>query len=217
MPDGTVYGTLLNSQDEWDELAPQMVQPPYKAEPRAPVLFIKTANTWSANGNAIAVPARIPQIECGATVGMVIGTPAHRVPASEALNFVAGYVLLNDVSIPHASFFRPPVKFKNLDGFLGIGSQLATPQQVSDPASLRIEVRLNGELRQTVDFSGMRRSAAQLLADVSEFLTLHPGDVLMLGCGARRPLARVGNRIEITAPGTPSLGVLSNTLVGESA
>jgi 5-oxopent-3-ene-1,2,5-tricarboxylate decarboxylase/2-hydroxyhepta-2,4-diene-1,7-dioate isomerase len=217
MPGGTVYGTLLNSRDEWDSLAPQMGQPPYKAAPKAPVLFIKTANTWSENGSAICMPASVPQVECGATVAMVIGAPAHRVPASDALKLVSGYVLMNDLSIPHASFFRPPVKFKNLDGFLGIGPRLAAPEQVGDPAALRMEVRINGKLCQRVDFSRLVRGAAELLADVSSFMTLHPGDVLMLGCGAKRPLARVGDRIEISTPGTPSLGILSNTLVGEAA
>jgi len=217
MPGGTVYGTLLNSQDEWNMLAPQMDQPPYKAAPKAPVLFIKTANTWSENGRAIAAPARVPQVEIGATIGMVIGPPAHGVRAPSAMDFVTGFVLMNDLSIPHASFFRPPVKFKNLDGFLGVGSLLATPQQLGDPAGLRLEVRINGELHQTVDFSRLVRSAAQLLADVSEFMTLHPGDVLMLGCGSKRPLARVGDCIDISAPGVPALGTLRNALIQEAA
>ena len=68
-----------------------------------------------------------------------------------------------------------------------------------------------------MDVSRLGRSAAQLLADVSEFMTLRPGDVLMLGCGAKRPLARAGDRIEISAPGTPALGTLSNTLITEAA
>jgi 5-oxopent-3-ene-1,2,5-tricarboxylate decarboxylase/2-hydroxyhepta-2,4-diene-1,7-dioate isomerase len=217
IPGGTVYGTLLNSQDEWGALSSQMNQPPYKAPPKAPVLFIKTANTWSENGSAIALSAQVPQVEIGATLSMVIGALAHAVRARHAIDFVAGYVLMNDLSIPHASFFRPPVKFKNLDGFLGVGPHMVTPQQISDPAALRLEVRINGELRQSVDFSRLVRSAAQLLADVSEFMTLHPGDVLMLGCGANRPLARAGDRIDISVPGVPALGTLSNTLIQEAA
>ena len=227
-PAGTVYGTLLNFRDEVAALSAQMTQPPYKAPPQAPVLFVKTANTWSPSGAAVPVPARVPQIEVGATIAMLVGlapiweyfwplAPVNS--AQEAIYNVANYVLMNDISVPHASFFRPPVKFKCLDGFLGVGSQRVPADQVLDPAHLKLEVRINGALCQTVDFSRMVRSAAQLLADVSEFMTLREGDVLMLGCdclpGGGRPLARVGDRIDVSVPGMPAFGTLSNTLVAE--
>lgn len=202
MPTGTVYGVLLNFRAEVDALAPQMSQPPYKAPPQAPVLYVKTANTWSPHGSAIVVPATVPEVEVGATIGMVIGADSD----------VEGFVLMNDLSIPHASFFRPPVKFKCVDGFLGIGPAMRDAQEVADPAQFRLEVRIAGALRQSVDFSQTVRSAAQLLAEVGSFMTLAHGDVLMLGCDAGRPLARPGDRIEISAPGFETL---VNTLVGE--
>ncbi len=204
-PQGTVYGTLLNSQGEWDALRAQMDQPPYKAPPKAPVLYVKTANTWSAHGAAIPVPAHVPQVEVGATIAMVMGI---------APRTVAGYVLMNDLSVPHASFFRPPVRFKCLDGFLGIGAGLVPPAEAGDPARFKLEVRINGELKQSFDFATLVRPAAQLLEDVNEFMTLQPGDVLMLGCGPSRPLAKAGDRIEISAPG---FATLANTLVQEAA
>lgn len=213
---GTVYGVLLNSEAEWSAWSAQMTQPPYKTAPKAPVLYIKTANTWSANGAAIAVPARAPEVEIGASLALVIGKPAQHVEPVHALEHVAGYVLVNDLSLPHASYYRPPVKYKNLDGFLGIGPRCATPDEVGEPNRLRLEVRVDGRLRQSVDLAQMRRSAAQLIADVSEFMTLRHGDVLLLGLGADRPHARPGQRIDITAAGVPALGTLSNTLVEES-
>jgi 5-oxopent-3-ene-1,2,5-tricarboxylate decarboxylase / 2-hydroxyhepta-2,4-diene-1,7-dioate isomerase len=201
---GTVYGTLLNFRGELDALAPQMHEAPYGAPPKAPVLYIKPANTWSGNGAAIIVPARVPQVEVGATIAMLMRGPGE----------VAGYLLMNDLSIPHTSFFRPPVKFKCLDGFLGVGDTLLTVGGDVDPSRFRLEVRINGELRQSVDFARLVRPAAQLLADVNEFMTLGAGDVLMLGLDAGRPLARAGDRVEISAAG---LGTLSNTLVAEAA
>lgn len=202
MPQGTVYGTLLNFRGEVAALAALMDQPPYKAPPNAPVLYVKPANTWSAHGTAIPVPARVPEVEIGATIAMVMGEAGT----------VAAYVLMNDLSIPHASFFRPPVKFKCLDGFLGIGNRQVTPAEVGEPSQFTVEVRINGALKQNVHFGKLVRTASQLLADVSEFMTLHPGDVLMLGCDVGRPLAKVGDRIDISAPG---FGTLSNTLVAE--
>ncbi len=203
MPQGTVYGTLLNFRAELEELTPQMSQPPYKTPPKAPVLYVKTANTWSAHGAAIEIPARVPQVEIGASIAMVMG---------EAGQIVA-YVLMNDLSVPHASFFRPPVKFKCLDGFLGIGERLLPASEAVHPSSFMLEVRIDGELKQTVHFKHLVRDAARLLADVGEFMTLGVGDVLMLGCDAGRPRAKVGERIDITAPG---FGTLSNTLVAEA-
>ncbi len=212
MPAGTVYGVLLNFADEYAAMAAQMTQAPYKAQPLAPVLFVKTANTWSANDTAIAVPRHVLQVEVGATIAMVIGPRSLADKPAAATPDVLSYVLMNDLSLPHASFFRPPVKFKCLDGFLGVGSLLVGAQQAGDPALFKLQVRINGDLRQTLDFSHLRRSAAQLLADVSAFMTLREGDVLMLGCGAGRPLAQVGDHIEISAPGLPAFGTLANTL-----
>lgn len=204
LPRGTVYGTLLNFRAELKALAPQMTQPPYKAPPNAPVLYVKTANTWSPHGSEIALPANVPEVEVGASVAMVIGEGGA----------VAGYVLVNDLSVPHASFFRPPVKFKCIDGFLGLGPAMRDAAELPDPATIRVEVRIDGELRQSVDFSQLHRPAARLLADVTEFMTLAPGDMLMLGCDLGRPLARAGQRIDISAPG---FATLSSTLVKEQA
>jgi 5-oxopent-3-ene-1,2,5-tricarboxylate decarboxylase/2-hydroxyhepta-2,4-diene-1,7-dioate isomerase len=144
-------------------------------------------------------------VEIGATIAMVIADKKVR------------FVLINDLSIPHSSYFRPPVKFKCLDGFLGIGSQTVETNQ---PQNFKLEVRVNGKLVQSLDFSQLVRPAAQLFADVSGFMTLHEGDVLMLGCdclsNGKRPVAKVGDVITISAPSHPALGTLSNTLVAEA-
>ena len=204
LPMGTVYGTLLNFRGELEALGDKVNGAPYKAPPKAPVLYIKPANTWSAHGAEIPVPASVAQVEVGATIAMVMKAPGE----------IAGYVLVNDLSIPHASLFRPPVKFKCLDGFLGVGGTLLRAEQAGDPAQFVVEVRINGELKQTVKFDSLLRTPEQLLADVGEFMTLGAGDVLMLGCDVGRPLAKAGDRIELSAPG---LGTLANTLVAEAA
>jgi 5-oxopent-3-ene-1,2,5-tricarboxylate decarboxylase/2-hydroxyhepta-2,4-diene-1,7-dioate isomerase len=201
---GTVYGVLMNFRSEWEALGEVMNEPPYKAPPKAPVLYIKPANTWSEPGARIEVPARIAEVEIGATIGMVMNTPGQ----------VMGYVLMNDLSIPHASFFRPPVKFKCLDGFLGVGGEMLPAAGAIDPSRFAVEVRINGVLLQTVKFDQLMRNPKQLLADVSEFMTLGPGDVLMLGCEAARPRAKAGDVIELSAAG---IGALTNTLVAEAA
>lgn len=198
LPVGTVYGTLLNQRSEFDALAPQMHAPPYKAPPRAPVLYLKTANTFSAAGAAITLPARVPEVAIGATVGLVIGAGAR----------VQGCMLMNDLSVPQTGFYRPPVRFNCFDGFLGVGADVRDV----DPATVQIEVRIDGALRQTVRFDDLVRAPAQLLAGIAEFMTLAPGDVLMLGCAAPRPHARAGERIELRSD---ALGTLVHTLVAD--
>jgi 5-oxopent-3-ene-1,2,5-tricarboxylate decarboxylase/2-hydroxyhepta-2,4-diene-1,7-dioate isomerase len=221
-PGGTVYGTLLNFKRERALLAVQMTQPPYKAPPQAPVLYVKTANTWRTGGAHVPVPAHVPEVEIGATLGLIFQSKiaTNRIKqAQAAINNIASIVLMNDFSLPHSSYFRPPVKFKCLDGFLGIGAQAVALGDAVDLSQIQLEVRINGALKQAIDFSNLVRSANQLATDVGEFMTLRDGDVLMLGCdclpGGGRPLAAVGDRIDISSPSHPALGILSNTLVGE--
>ena len=201
---GTVYGTRMNFRGELDALGPQANEAPYKAPPQGPVLYVKPANTWTENGGTIAIPAGVAEVEVGATVAMVMRSARE----------IEGFVLMNDVSIPHDNFYRPPVKYNALDGFLGIGDRIRARNEAGDPAVFKLEVRVNGELKQTVRFSQLVRPADKLLADVGEFMTLGSGDMLMLGTDAGRPRVRAGDRVEIKMP---ALGTLTNLFVAEAA
>ncbi len=197
-PSGTVYGTLLNFRREWDLWTPRMTQDPHKAAPKAPVLYIKTANTFCPAGQNLLLQDGVSEVDIGATLGLVIGAP------SLSGVQVVGAVLLNDWSVPHASYYRPPVKFRCRDGFLALPQQV-TPGQMQDWAALQIAVRRNGELVQTVDLRELMRDLPTLLADVGEFMTPQPGDVLMVGtdclADGTRPRARAGDQVEISAQG----------------
>lgn len=195
---GTVYGTLLNFRREWDLWSPHMTQDPHKAAPKAPVLYIKTANTFCPAGQDLLLQDGVTEVDIGATLGLVIGDDGQ----------VAGAALLNDWSVPHTSYYRPPVKFRCRDGFLALPDQV-TSGQVQDWAALQIAVRRNGDLVQTVDLRELMRSLPALLADAGEFMTLQPGDVLMVGtdclADGTRPRAKAGDRVEISAPGFASV------------
>jgi 5-oxopent-3-ene-1,2,5-tricarboxylate decarboxylase / 2-hydroxyhepta-2,4-diene-1,7-dioate isomerase len=208
---GTVYGTLLNHRSALDALGGAVNAPPYKAPPKAPVLYIKPRNTWLAPGEAIVVPHGVDELEMGATLGMVIGRNACRVREAEALSFVAGYVIVNDVSVPHASYYRPSLRFKARDTFCPIGP-FVPRERVGSPDAVDIAVAINGETMHRASTAGLVRSAARLIADVSEFMTLAPGDVLSVGVAARAPRARAGQKVGITISG---LGTMENVLVDE--
>lgn len=196
MPEGTVYGTLLNFRRELALWAPRMSEAPYKAPPNAPVLYIKTANTFTAGGHSIALPAS-QLVAVAPSLGLVMGDSG-----------VAGAVLFNDVAIVHESYYRPPVKFQCVDGFLGLGPECVPLQRlggIDGLASLQLELRINGVHRQTTALADLVRNAATLLADVGEFMTLQPGDVLMVGSDClpdgSRPLVHAGDTVEISATG----------------
>ena len=197
-PTGTVYGTLLNFRREWDLWSARMTQDPHKAAPKAPVLYVKTANTFCPAGQDLRLQDGVSEVDMGATLGLVIGAQAQ----------VVGAVLLNDWCVPHTSYYRPPVKFRNRDGFLALPPHVS-PGRVQDWSALQIAVHCNGELVQQVNLSELVRGIPQLLADVGEFMTLQPGDVLMVGtdclADGTRPRAKAGDRVEISAPGLASV------------
>lgn len=196
LPEGTVYGTLLNFQREQALWVPRMNDAPYKAPPKAPVLYVKTANTFTACAQPIALPMDAA-VEVAASLGLVMGAGG-----------VAGVVLFNDVAIAHDSYYRPPVKTRCVDGFLGVGPECVPLDRLGGLDALRnldIELHRNGVHRQTTRLADWVRDAVTLLNDVREFMTLRPGDVLMTGTdclpeGARE-LVHAGDTVEITAPG----------------
>ena len=210
--DGTVYGTLLNHRDALAALGDQVNEAPYKAPPKAPILYIKPRNTWAQSGDSVCVPADAHELEMGATLGVVIGRAACNVNLADAMNHVAGYVVMNDISVPHDSFYRPSMRFKCRDGFCPLG-EFVSRERVANPDALAVTVAIDGKVVQQTDTAGRVRNIAQLLADVTEFMTLHPGDILSIGISANSPLAHVGQRVSITIEG---VGQLENTLVSEA-
>lgn len=210
---GTVYGTLLNHLDALAALGAAVNEPPYKGPPKAPVLYIKPRNTWVGAGDAVVVPEGVDELEIGATLGLVIGRTACRVRETDALSFVAGYVIVNDVSVPHASYYRPSLRFKARDTFCPIGPFVARDAIVS-PDALQLSVEIDGRVVHRSSTAGLIRPAARLLAEVSDFMTLSPGDVLSVGVAAAAPRARAGQWVGIQIDG---LGRLDNRLLAEEA
>jgi len=209
---GVVYGTLLNDGAALAALGDTVHQAPYKAPPKEPVLYVKPRNTLAGSGATVAVPSDSGELEIGAALGLVIGRTACRVSETQALQHLAGYVIVADLSLPHASFYRPSIRFKARDGSCLIGPQVVPRTDIPDPDALGIEVTIAGRIAQRASTAGMRRHAARLLADVTEFMTMRPGDILLLGVPAGAPRARAGQRFAI---GITGLGRLDGTLVAE--
>lgn len=211
-PLGTVYGTLLNHRAALAELGDAVHAAPYKAPPKAPVLYIKPRNTFAGHGETVLVPAGIDEVEVGAALGIVFGRDACRVAEADALACVAGYTVCNDLSVPHDSFYRPSLRFKCRDGFLPIGPWIVARHHVTAPDHLAVRIDVDGQTLQQTSTAGMQRPVARLIAEVSAFMTLAAGDVLMLGVAAGAPRARAGQRVRVEIEG---IGALENPLAAE--
>jgi 5-oxopent-3-ene-1,2,5-tricarboxylate decarboxylase / 2-hydroxyhepta-2,4-diene-1,7-dioate isomerase len=207
----SVYGTLLNHREALAALGDQVNAAPYKAPPQAPILYIKPRNTWAQSGDAVVMPSDAHALQMGATLGLVIARTACKVTAANALDYVAGFVVMNDISVPHESFYRPSMRFKCRDGFCPMGAYVPR-DTVTIPDALAVTVAIDGVVVQRTDTGGRFRSVAQLLVDVTEFMTLNPGDILSIGVAANAPLAHAGQRVTITIEG---VGQLENILVAE--
>jgi len=211
---GVVVGALLNHAPQLAALGDAAHQPPYKAPPSAPVLAVKPRNTFAADGDAVVVPAGVNALAVAASLGIVISQTACRVPLEQAMSFVAGYLVVADISVPHASHYRPAVRFHARDGFCPLGAHVVPASQVHAPDALTVTVRVDGALAHTSTTGDRVRGVAQLITDVTEFMTLQAGDLLLLGPPADAPLVQAGQRVAVSIEG---VGTLSHPLVSEPA
>lgn len=207
---GTVYGALLNERADLDRLGDTLLEAPYKGKPKAPALYIKPENTLVAHGASVTLPALATELEIGATLGLVIGRSASRVAAADALDHVRGYTVVIDLSIPHASVYRPAIREKCFDGACPMGPVVVGRADVGDPHGLTIRTYVNDKLVAERKLDGLVRTIPQLIADVSEFMTLLPDQVLMPSVPLGSPTARAGDRVAVEIDG---VGRLEITLV----
>jgi len=202
---GAVYGALLNHRSALAALGDAASRPPYNAPPIAPVLYIKPRNTLARAGDIVRIPAGTPELEVGACLGVVLGRTACNVAEPLALDYVAGYLIVADVSIPHAGYHRPSVRLKARDGYCPLGPKVTARAAVANPDALSVRTYIDDLLVQTASTADLIRSAAAMLADITEFMTLAPGDVLALGAAGPAPRVRSGQTVRIEIDGLGSL------------
>jgi acylpyruvate hydrolase len=186
--------------------------------PAAPLIFNKLPNSLSAHNTPIVLHKISSQIDYEAELAVVIGRRATRVSEGEALDYVFGYTLINDVSARDLQFGDGQwVRGKSLDGFAPLGPFITTRDEIPDVQALKIEGRLNGEVMQSSNTSKMIFNVAYLVSYISQGITLEPGDVIATGTPDgvgifRKPpvLLKAGDVFEVTIEG---LGTLRNPVV----
>ena len=194
------YGVILNDHGSIGKLG-DLSAPPYKGAPKAPILYLKPANTLASAGVSVMPPAGADAVEVGATVGLVIGRPAARLKAEDALSFVREIVLAADLSLPHESYYRPAIREKCFDQSLVLGPRAP----VEALADLIVTTEVEGVEVDEFALADLIRDPAQLLADVTEFMTLAEGDVLLVGVRYRAPEAGPGASVTVRAKNIGSL------------
>ncbi|MFB6148948.1 MAG: fumarylacetoacetate hydrolase family protein [Halobacteriales archaeon] len=172
--------------------------------PDRPVIFLKPPNAYAGHGDTVTIPRELDHIDYEAELGVVIGEQCRRVSHADAMDVVAGYTAINDVTNrAEVGDDAHLVRVKAFDGAAPMGPVVATPDQVPDDASVRC--RVNGELRQDGRLDDLIFPIPELIAEITRFMTLEAGDVISTGTPEGvGPLAD-GDRVTIEIDGMPAL------------
>jgi 2-keto-4-pentenoate hydratase/2-oxohepta-3-ene-1,7-dioic acid hydratase in catechol pathway len=183
------------------------------ALPEAPLLFAKWGNTLIGPGEPIVIPPIVTKCDYEAELGVVIGARVRDVSAENALEAVAGYICVNDVSARDLQFADGQwTRGKSPDTFCPVGPRLVPRDEVPDPQDLAIRAVLNGEAMQESTTANMVFGVAELIAYITRTITLEPGDLIATGTPAgvgafRKPpvFMQPGDEITIEIEGLGSL------------
>lgn len=181
--------------------------------PKEPILFNKSASCLAGPNDPLTLPKGSEKSDWEVELGVVIGKRAQNVSVEEALSYVAGYCVINDVSERAYQIERGGqwTKGKSAPGFGPVGPYLVTADEVPDPQALGLRLSLNGEMVQDNFTSDMIFSVAEIISHMSEFMALVPGDVIAtgtpegVGMGMKpQRFLRVGDVMELEIDGLGS-------------
>lgn len=190
--------------------------------PTEPVVFSKFTTAVVGPEDEIVLPSVAKQVDYEAELVAVIGRRGRRIAAHEAFEYVAGFMCGNDVSARDWQKGRPGGQWllgKTPDSFAPTGPYLVTADEIADPHSLAIQLRLNGETLQDGNTREFIFGIGEVIAHLSQLITLEPGDLIFTGTPpgvgvARKPpiFLKDGDSVEVEIAG---LGILKNYVVAE--
>jgi 2-keto-4-pentenoate hydratase/2-oxohepta-3-ene-1,7-dioic acid hydratase in catechol pathway len=182
--------------------------------------FIKCSHSVTGPGSAVKIPPLSKRLDWEVELAAVIGKTAKDVPEAEALKYVAGYTVSNDLSArdfgfrppvpPTSPFYADWVAHKSFDGSCPLGPWIVPASDVPDPQNLGIRLWVNGTLKQDSNTSEMIYTLAEQIAQISLRITLHPGDIIMTGTPAgvgagRNEFLKAGDSLELWCEGVGTL------------
>lgn len=185
--------------------------------PSRPLLFAKTSNSVAGHGHRVQIPQGSVQLDYEAELAVVIGKRCRSVGPADALDYVAGYTCANDISARDFQFADGQwYRGKSCDGFGPLGPWITTKSEVANPHTLGIRCRLNGKTMQDSSTANLIFGVPELVAYISNVITLEPGDVIATGTPpgvgfARKPpvYLQSGDVVEVEID---NIGVLRNVI-----
>lgn len=188
-----------------------------------PVLFSLFPGSLNGHGGTVPLPERLTEeVDYEGELGVIIGKAAKNVRPEDALDYVFGYTVVNDITARNIQFQEPQwSRCKSFDGFTPVGPVVVTADEIPNPQNLRLTTDVDGLRVQDSSTGFMIRTVAQLISSISQALTLLPGTLISTGSpgGAGRsrkpPLyLRPGTEVTVTIEG---IGALTNTCTEENA
>lgn len=199
-------GLALNFADHADELNMK--------SPEDPALFFKPPSSLIGHGSPVVYPAGVEYMHYEVELVVVIGQRCRRIKAKDALDYVKGYTIGNDVTVRDfvKNFYRPPVRAKGYDTFGPLGPYIVTSDEIPHPENLALRAFVNNELRQQGNTAHLIRPIPELIEFISMIMTLEPGDLIWTGTPKGISHVHPGDvmRLEIE-----SIGAIENPVVAE--
>jgi 5-oxopent-3-ene-1,2,5-tricarboxylate decarboxylase/2-hydroxyhepta-2,4-diene-1,7-dioate isomerase len=183
--------------------------------PAEPLFFAKAPSSIIGPDARIVYPAVVTRLDPEIELGVVIGRRAKDIAEDRAMDYIAGYTIVNDVTAREMQFqdieeHKPWFRAKSFDTFTPVGPHLVLKDEIPDPHDLRITLRVNGQVRQDAMTAHCIFAIPQIVHYISTFMTLEPGDLIATGTpGGIAPVER-GDRVECTITG---LGTLANRVI----
>jgi len=213
----TIFALALNYADHAQELAAKSSAEQERflqAQRNEPVVFIKGANSVVGHRGLTRRPADGEFMHYECELAVVIGREGKRIPASRAIDHVAGYTVANDYAIRNflEPYYRPNLRVKSRDGGTALGPWLVSRDEVPDPMALALRTEVNGRVVQQGRTADMIHDVPALIEYLSGFMTLAPGDVILTGTPKGSVDVQPGDAVVCEVEG---VGRLLNTLVAD--
>ena len=203
---GTIFALGLNYADHAKEIQ-------FNKVPEEPLVFLKGPNALVGHRGTSYRPPDVKYMHFECELGVVIGSRCRNVRREDAYRYVAGYCTVNDYAIRDylENFYRPNLRVKNRDACTPVGPWFVDASDIADPMNLQLRSWVNGELKQDGNTRDMVNDNPSLIAHLSSFMTLSPGDLIMTGTPDGVSDCQVGDEV-ITEIG--GVGRLINTIGG---